>query len=300
QRRRQQGNALRDHLDPGLQVKADVLRKAQVDEALPDTASVRRIMIAWQQMPDHVLLAAEPVDGLSKIPIRHVRPVVDVARDKDMLCAGLARHASDASDDIEACLAQQGHLVSGKTGEGPADLPVGRMDERERHASIMFPLCSHDKRPRLPRPATLGISSRCRDHRRFSRSAHQLRMGRAWTMNRPDARRRQPRESMSTDVETIIVGAGVVGLAIARSLAEAGQEVLVLEQHGLIGSETSSRNSEVIHAGIYYPPGSLRARLCVAGKERLYRFCAENGVSHERCGKLLVATAEEQLPRLKA
>jgi len=105
---------------------------------------------------------------------------------------------------------------------------------------------------------------------------------------------------MSTDVETIVVGAGVVGLAIARSLAEAGQEVLVLEQHGLIGSETSSRNSEVIHAGIYYPPGSLRARLCVAGKERLYRFCAENGVSHERCGKLLVATAEEQLPRLKA
>src|SRR5690606_18878929 len=139
----------------------------------------------------------------------------------------------------------------------------------------------------------------CRD-RRVSRSSHQLRMGRAWTMNRPDARRRQPRESMSTDVETIIVGAGVVGLAIARSLAEAGQEVLVLEQHGLIGSETSSRNSEVIHAGIYYPPGSLRARLCVAGKERLYRFCAENGVSHERCGKLLVATAEDQLPRLKA
>ncbi len=105
---------------------------------------------------------------------------------------------------------------------------------------------------------------------------------------------------MSTDVETIVVGAGVVGLAIARALAESGREVMVLEQHGLIGSETSSRNSEVIHAGIYYPPGSLRARLCVEGKERLYRFCAENGVSHERCGKLIVATAEEQLPRLKA
>lgn len=105
---------------------------------------------------------------------------------------------------------------------------------------------------------------------------------------------------MSTDVETIIVGAGVVGLAIARSLAEAGQEVLVLEQHGLIGSETSSRNSEVIHAGIYYPPGSLRARLCVEGKARLYQFCQENGVPHRRCGKLLVATAEDQLPKLKA
>jgi L-2-hydroxyglutarate oxidase LhgO len=107
-------------------------------------------------------------------------------------------------------------------------------------------------------------------------------------------------ESMTADVETIVVGAGVVGLAIARSLAAAGQEVIILEQHGIIGSETSSRNSEVIHAGIYYPPGSLRARLCVEGKARLYQFCQENGVPHRRCGKLLVATAEDQLPKLKA
>ncbi|MGE8942058.1 NAD(P)/FAD-dependent oxidoreductase [Leptospira interrogans] len=105
---------------------------------------------------------------------------------------------------------------------------------------------------------------------------------------------------MSADVETIVVGAGVVGLAIARALAMAGQEVLVLEQHDLIGSETSSRNSEVIHAGIYYPTGSLRAKLCVDGKERLYRFCAENGVPHRRCEKLLVATSEDQMPKLRA
>jgi L-2-hydroxyglutarate oxidase LhgO len=105
---------------------------------------------------------------------------------------------------------------------------------------------------------------------------------------------------MSTDVETIIVGAGVVGLAVARALAETGHGVLVLEQHELIGSETSSRNSEVIHAGIYYPPGSLRATLCVRGKELLYRFCADNGVPHARCGKLLVATQESQLPKLAA
>ena len=105
---------------------------------------------------------------------------------------------------------------------------------------------------------------------------------------------------MSADVETIVVGAGVVGLAIARALALSGQDVMVLEQHDLIGSETSSRNSEVIHAGLYYPPGSLRARLCVEGKAQLYRFCAENGVPHLRCEKLLVATSEDQMPKLRA
>jgi L-2-hydroxyglutarate oxidase LhgO len=105
---------------------------------------------------------------------------------------------------------------------------------------------------------------------------------------------------MSPDIETVVVGAGVVGLAVARALAEAGHEVMVLEQHALIGSEISSRNSEVIHAGIYYPPGSLRATLCVRGKALLYRFCAENNVGHARCGKLLVATHESQLAKLAA
>jgi L-2-hydroxyglutarate oxidase LhgO len=105
---------------------------------------------------------------------------------------------------------------------------------------------------------------------------------------------------MTADIETIVVGAGAVGLAVARALTLAGHEVMVLEQHALIGSETSSRNSEVIHAGIYYPPRSLRAKLCVRGKELLYRFCAENDVSHARCGKLLVATSESQLPKLAA
>jgi L-2-hydroxyglutarate oxidase LhgO len=103
---------------------------------------------------------------------------------------------------------------------------------------------------------------------------------------------------MAFDIETIVVGAGVVGLAVARALAAKGEEVLILEQHELIGSEVSSRNSEVIHAGLYYPPGSMRAKWCVEGKTKLYRFCAENGVAHARCEKLLVATSEEQLPKL--
>jgi L-2-hydroxyglutarate oxidase LhgO len=105
---------------------------------------------------------------------------------------------------------------------------------------------------------------------------------------------------VSADIECIVVGAGAVGLAVGRALTLRGVEVMVLEQHDLIGSETSSRNSEVIHAGIYYPPGSLRATLCVAGKAMLYDFCRENGVAHEPITKLLVATSEAQVPKLKS
>ncbi len=105
---------------------------------------------------------------------------------------------------------------------------------------------------------------------------------------------------MIPDVDTVVIGAGVVGLAIGRALASRGDEVMVLERHDRIGSETSSRNSEVIHAGLYYPTGSLRARLCVQGKQMLYRFCADNAVTAHRCGKILVATTEAELPRLAA
>jgi L-2-hydroxyglutarate oxidase LhgO len=100
-------------------------------------------------------------------------------------------------------------------------------------------------------------------------------------------------------VDAVVIGAGVVGLAIARELAIAGREVLVLEAAGMIGTETSSRNSEVIHAGIYYPTGSRKARSCVAGKWLLYAYCAEHGVPHRRCGKLIVATSEAQRATLE-
>ncbi len=96
---------------------------------------------------------------------------------------------------------------------------------------------------------------------------------------------------MSERVDAVVIGAGVVGLAVASRLALAGREVLVLERHDLIGSETSSRNSEVIHAGIYYPQGSLKARFCVQGRRKLYDYCKSHGVPYNACGKLIVATA---------
>lgn len=99
---------------------------------------------------------------------------------------------------------------------------------------------------------------------------------------------------MDYRVDAVVIGAGVVGLAIARALALAGREVLVLERGNGIGQESSSRNSGVIHAGIYYPPGSLKARLCVRGRELLYTFLQERGVAHARCGKLVVGSSADR------
>ncbi|WP_373187287.1 NAD(P)/FAD-dependent oxidoreductase [Halopseudomonas sp.] len=103
-----------------------------------------------------------------------------------------------------------------------------------------------------------------------------------------------------SELQTVVVGAGVIGLAVAQELAAAGHEVLVLEKEAWPGQHASSRNSEVIHAGLYYPPGSLKARLCVEGRELLYRWCAERGVPHRRVGKLLVAVEDNELPALRA
>jgi len=104
-------------------------------------------------------------------------------------------------------------------------------------------------------------------------------------------------DTMDT-VDAVVVGAGVVGLAVARAMALQGQEVLLLESENAIGTGTSSRNSEVIHAGIYYPAGSLKARLCVQGKDMLYAYCDDRGVGHKRCGKLIVATSPDQVAQL--
>jgi L-2-hydroxyglutarate oxidase LhgO len=108
---------------------------------------------------------------------------------------------------------------------------------------------------------------------------------------------------MADTVECVVVGAGVAGLAVARALALRGREVLVLEKERAIGTHTSSRNSEVIHAGLYYPPGSLKARFCVEGNKRLYAYCAERGIAAKRLGKLVVAAdarEAESLPGLMA
>jgi L-2-hydroxyglutarate oxidase LhgO len=99
-------------------------------------------------------------------------------------------------------------------------------------------------------------------------------------------------------IDAVVIGAGVVGLAIARELAARGRETLILEAAAGIGEGASSRNSEVIHGGLYYPPDSLKTRLCIEGRERLYEFCRARGIAHRRCGKLVVAE-EAQLPALR-
>ena len=106
-------------------------------------------------------------------------------------------------------------------------------------------------------------------------------------------------DSVESIAECVVIGAGVVGLAVARALALAGRDVLVLEAQGHYGGGVSSRNSEVIHAGIYYERGSLKGRLCLRGRDLLYAFCEERGVPHRRCGKLLVAARDGDLPKLK-
>ncbi|MBI77270.1 MAG: FAD-dependent oxidoreductase [Rhodospirillaceae bacterium] len=103
---------------------------------------------------------------------------------------------------------------------------------------------------------------------------------------------------MVDSVDSIVIGAGVVGLAIARRLSMAGREVIVLEAMDAIGTETSSRNSEVIHAGIYYPKGSWKAQFCVDGKKAIYHYCRTHGVEYRNCGKYIVATSEEQITEL--
>lgn len=101
------------------------------------------------------------------------------------------------------------------------------------------------------------------------------------------------------DFETTIIGAGIVGLSVGRRLALAGRDVLILEQHGQFGHETSSRNSEVIHAGIYYEAGSLKARLCVEGRRELYAYCERRGIPFRRTGKLIVAVDRSQVAELE-
>ncbi len=108
------------------------------------------------------------------------------------------------------------------------------------------------------------------------------------------------REDMVEQVDCVVIGAGVVGLAVARALASRGREVVILERETAIGTGASSRNSEVIHAGIHHPRDSLKARLCVAGREALYAYCAERGITHRQCGKLIVATDVSQMETLRS
>src|SRR5437773_5730052 len=103
-----------------------------------------------------------------------------------------------------------------------------------------------------------------------------------------------------TEIDVAVIGAGVTGLASARAIAARGLSTCVLERHPRPGMDTSTHNSGVIHGGLYYPAGSLKARLCVEGRRQLYAFCAQHGVPHERCGKLVIAAGENELPDLEA
>jgi L-2-hydroxyglutarate oxidase LhgO len=102
------------------------------------------------------------------------------------------------------------------------------------------------------------------------------------------------------EIDCVVIGAGVIGLAVARALAQAGRETLILERESLFGAGTSSRNSEVIHAGIYYPHNSLKARFCVAGRASLYDYCAVHHIDHRRCGKLIVASSSRQMSQMES
>src|SRR5947208_5668855 len=101
-------------------------------------------------------------------------------------------------------------------------------------------------------------------------------------------------------IDVAVIGAGVTGLAAARAIATRGLSVCVFEKHSRPGLETSTHNSGVIHGGIYYPAGSLKSTLCIEGRRLLYEFCARHDVPHEKCGKLIVATDPDELPRLEA
>ena len=105
---------------------------------------------------------------------------------------------------------------------------------------------------------------------------------------------------MPTEADVVIVGAGVIGLATAAALARGGRSVIVVERNSAVAQETSSRNSEVIHAGIYYPQSSLKARLCTAGRELLYERCAKHAIPHRRLGKIIVASDEAEVATLEA
>ena len=107
-------------------------------------------------------------------------------------------------------------------------------------------------------------------------------------------------DTMTATIDCLVIGAGAVGLAVARRLALGGRDVVMVDEADAIGTQTSSRNSEVIHAGIYYPPGSAKAQHCVAGRQMLYRYCSDRGIAHRRIGKLIVATDSGQLGRLDA
>ena len=187
---------------------------------------------------------------------------------------------------VHACVCDQAHPPRNQFPAPQLQRPAAGNPPAHRHADSHLSRRNNRPRRRLGAP---GVP----------RAAYGRVLGprhRVWLQRGAQRRVGAVMES----VDTVVIGAGVVGLAVARALAQRGREVLILEAATAIGTGTSSRNSEVIHAGLYYPSGSLKALLCVQGRERLYAYCAERGIGHRRCGKLIAATDESQLPALRA
>src|SRR5438552_1819830 len=243
----------------------------------------------WLAGPGNSRPAAGARDGdrgalaVAPLPRASVRLPGAPEPERARACHAASRLAPERAPDRATGLPQlrppDVALPAHRGGDGAAHRPAGRCDHQPRHAP------SHGSR-RLPRHVD-GEESLWRRTRR-------------WTHRRAHPRLFCPMSSTLEDADVAVIGAGVIGLAVARAFALEDRDVVVLEADSGIGLHTSSRNSEVIHAGIYYPPGSLKAATCVQGRAALYAYCAEREIPHARVGKLIVATSAQEIPALTA
>ena len=265
-----------------------------------------------------------------RLSVQEVRSRIDAAgapttrRWRAAIDAAHARHGYSIHLNCHSMPAVAASHATDFPGLVHADFVIGDRDGTSADPALSRMVCEHLESlgyKRLLQPPVQGRGTgaplrrpgaRIATASRWRSTAGSTWMSRRWSCTQASSRckrnlrslvelllRTDPRRDLLMDqVDAIVVGAGAVGLAVARALAQAGLETIVAEAQTAIGQGVSSRNSEVIHAGLYYPPGSLKARLCVRGKELLYELCASHGVSHRNCGKLVVANSEAEASAL--